>query len=102
MQEDKSNIEINEHAYERANERLSLTRESFTKLALKAYEVGINHADAKGRLRKYMDSLWFKYKKANNIKIYGENIFFFKDNVLITVYQVPSDLKKLVKISKKQ
>lgn len=102
MQEDQSNqIIITDHAYDRANERLSLTKDSFARLAMKAFELGITHADAKGRLRKYMDSLWFKYKSANNVKIYGENLFFFKDNLLITTYQIPHELKKFLKISKK-
>jgi|SRR5579859_1617971 len=95
-----ADILITEHAYERADERLSLRRESFYRLAVKAFEQGIQHSDAKGRLKKYIDGLWFKYKKANNVRIYGENVFFFKGETLITVYQIPHELKVYIKISK--
>lgn len=93
-------ITISEHAYERANERLSLGRESFHRLAVKAFEQGVQHSDAKGKLKKYMDGLWFKFKNANNVRIYGENIFFFAGGTLVTVYQIPNDLKVYIKIIK--
>lgn len=94
-------IIITEHAYLRAKERLSLNHKSFYKLATKAYKKGIKHSDTKGSLNKYIASIWFKYKNASNVRIFGENIFLFNKNVLITVYQVPNEFKRLInKISK--
>lgn len=94
-------IEITKHAYERADERLSLDKMAFARLALKAYCEGFTHSDAKSQLKKYLDMLWFKHNKANNVRLYGENIFFFKNNVLITVYQLPYPLRKYLKVLKK-
>lgn len=87
-------IIITEHAYGRAKERLGWNTSALIKMAEKAYLEGIKHGDTKSSLKKYIDKLWFDYKKANNIRIYGENIFFFSGNILITIYQLPNNLKK--------
>ena len=93
---------ITNHAYERANERLSLSRESFVRLAKKAYIDGVSHGETKGKLKKYLDKLWFKHKNhiygQNNVRIYGENIYMFRDNILVTVYQLSYDLRKYIKL----
>lgn len=88
---------ITEHAYERAKERLSWKSKVLDKMAEKAFLEGIKHKDTKGSLNRYVTKLWFSYKHANNVRIYGENIFFFCDNRLITLYQLPNDLRKHVK-----
>lgn len=93
-------VAITEHAYERAKERLSWKSKVLDKMAEKAFLKGIKHKDTKGSLNKYVTSLWFKYKHANNIRIYGENIYFFSDNTLITIYQLPNNLRKHVKYCK--
>lgn len=92
-------IVITDHAYERADERLSLRKDSFKRLAEKAYEEGIAHSQMKGRLYRYCEKVFHAHRTANNIKIHGENIFLFNLNVLITVYQVPNELKKFIKIN---
>lgn len=94
-------IEITNHAYDRANERLSLDKSSFARLASKAFNEGFTHSDAKSQLKKYLDKIWFQHKTSNNVRLYGENIFFFKNNVLITVYQLPFPLRKYLKVIKK-
>ena len=83
------------HAFDRAKERLSWDNEALKHTAAKAFVDGLTHSQAKGRLRKYVDGLWLQYKSANNIKIYGEVVFFFRNETLITVYQLPNQFKKL-------
>lgn len=92
---------ITEHAYERAKERLRWKPCALDKMAILAFDNGIKHSDTKGTLNKYITRIWFKYKTANNIRIYGENIFFFKNSTLITLYQLPNDMKRLIKCVKK-
>lgn len=91
-------IKITEHAYERAKERLRFKSEVLDKMAAVAYEEGLKHSESKGLLKKYITSLFFQYGKANNIRIYGEVIYLFASSTLITVYQVPSHLKKYLKL----
>lgn len=88
---------ITEHAYERAKERLGWKTKALDKMAERAFLKGIKHRDTKGGLMRYLTKLWFSYKHCNNVRIYGENIFFFCDNKLITIYQLPNDLRKHVK-----
>ncbi len=88
---------ITDHAYLRAKERLSLNKKSLDRLADVAYNKGIKHSDIKGQLKKYIDKLYFEYKTANNIRIYGEFIFLFSKNTLITLYQVPNEFRRMLK-----
>lgn len=91
---------LTDHAIERADERLGWNREILLKMSQKALEKGLNHCDTKSKLNKYITKLWFQYKTANNVKIYGENLFLFKGNILITLYRLPNELIKYVKLKK--
>lgn len=93
-------IWITEHAVLRAKERLGINKKSLDRLATKAYTKGICHADTKGTLNKYITSIWVQKKNCNNIRIFGEHLFLFSDNVLVTLYVIPSDLKRYVKFYK--
>lgn len=93
----KINLSITDHAYQRAKERLSISKKSVDRLADSAFENGIRHSDIKGQFKRYIDKLYFQYKTANNIRIYGEIIFLFANNTLITLYQVPQEFRKTLK-----
>ena len=94
---DAEPVLITKHAYDRVKERLGWKSKVLDKMAEKIFLDGIKHKDTKGKLRRYLTKLWFSYKYCNNVRIYGENIFFFCDNRLITVYQLPNNLRKYVK-----
>lgn len=91
-------IIITDHAFERAEERLNIGKKSLERFANKAYAQGIKHADTKGKLKKYITKIWAVDKEVNNVRIYGENVFLFVDNRLITLYQLPNEFKKYVKV----
>lgn len=90
-------VVITNHAYERAKERLSWNARTLDRMAERAFLEGVMHKDTKGSLNKYVAKLWFKYKHTNNVRIHGENIYFFSNNTLITLYQLPNELRKHVK-----
>lgn len=92
------------HAYKRGNERLTLSNDSFKKLATRALENGIKHSDTVGRLNDYLTILTLSQNKAHNIRIYGYFIYLFtKKNVLLTVINLPNEYKKIVdKLKKKE
>lgn len=94
---DQNTVLITKHAYKRAKERLGWKKKPLDKMAEKAYREGITHKKTKGLLRKYITKQWFMHKKINNPRIYGENIYFFCDNKLITLYQLPTNLKRHLK-----
>lgn len=91
-------MELTQHAIERSKERLNLNERSLLRLAEKALETGKKHSECKGKLRKYLDKLWLEYKTANNVRISGEVLFLFRDDRLITLYQIPLNLRKWIKL----
>ena len=97
LNNDKILLFCTDHAYKRAKERMGWSKKTLDKMIILAFKKGFCHADAKGRMKKYIDSLWLQYKTANNIRIYGEDIFFFKDNILLTLYRLPLEMIRLSK-----
>lgn len=90
-------MEISRHAKKRMKERCGFNKKSQGRMALKAFEEGIPHAQTKGRLNKWITSLYFNNEKANNIRIYGDNAYIFCGGTLVTVIPVPADLRKDLK-----
>lgn len=84
---------LTNHAVDRAKERLGLKKRSLQRLADKALSEGLAYRDCKGAIRKYMGYLSKTYR-ANNIRLYGENLFAFKDTTLITVYRLENRYAK--------
>lgn len=90
-------IIITEHAAERMRERLALDAKASAKLALRAFVAGKKHTQCKGNLKKYVDELYRQKETCNNIRVYGEVIFLFAGNNLVTVYHLPNELKAIAK-----
>lgn len=86
------------HSKERLRERSGLNKKSIDRMVEIAYNKGYSHSQTKGRLKKWVDGLFFYDMSATNIKLYGDKAYLFKKNgTLITVLQVPSDLTKDLK-----
>lgn len=85
------------HAYEKAKERMKWKPKVLDKMMQKAFYEGMHHKDTKGTLNRYITKLWFRYKFCNNVRIYGENIYFFCDKRLITLYRLENRLLKHLK-----
>lgn len=66
-------------------------------MAQKAFDNGITHSQTKGRLNKWITSLYFRNKNANNIRLYGDKAYIFAGKTLVTVIQIPTDLTKNMK-----
>ena len=88
-------MEITQHAYDRARERLGLNKNSFERLVEKALISGRKANTFKGIIKKYLDKLSITYKTSP--VVYGEYLLFFVGEKLITTYQLPSNLKKYLK-----
>ena len=90
-------MNMSNHATDRMNERCGLNKKSAERLARLALENGISHKDTSGNLNKYLTKLFFYNKTANNIKIYGEYVYIFCDDILITVMPLDNKYKKVVR-----
>tara|TARA_Y100000034_G_C6856251_1_gene389168 strand:+ start:869 stop:1171 length:303 start_codon:yes stop_codon:yes gene_type:complete len=89
-----------DHCYKRAKNHFKWNKSATERMADIALNNGITHSESKGRLSRFITKKWFKYKHANNVRIYGDNIYFFKDNLLITLYRVPNSLIRFIKYTK--
>ena len=89
--EDK--IEVSRHAYERLHERCGLSRKAATRMAEKAFYIGMKHSDTKGQINRWITSLYFNNKSANNFRLYGIFAYIFCNKILVTVLEIPNNLK---------
>lgn len=93
---------MSKHAGKRLKERCGLNHKSLDRMAIKAFESGIKHKDTKGNLNKWISSLYFHNEKANNIRLYGDKAYIFCGDILVTVIQIPSDLRNYMKVLVKE
>ena len=84
------------HAEDRAKERCGLNKKSTERMAKIAYEKGLKHSDCSGRLHKYITSLYFYNQSANQIRVYGDKVYIFHNEILITIMNLPNNLKSIV------
>ncbi len=95
-------MDVSKYAEDRLKERCGFNRKTCERMAQKAYNDGITHAQTKGRLNKWITSLYFRNKNANNIRLYGDKAYIFCDEVLVTVIQIPVNLMKNLKAMTKE
>lgn len=82
--------ELTKHSKDRMKERCGLNKSAQQKAAETALAKGITHSDTSGSLRRYLDGLYLQKKNANNLRIWGDKVFVFHNERLITVLQVPN------------
>lgn len=96
-------IKISRHAKKRMKERCGLNKKASERLAYIAYTKGLTHSELCGRLKRYVDYLYFREEKANAIRIYGNEVYIFQGNVLITVFDLPNRyLKSAQQLSRRK
>lgn len=95
--------ELTRHSKTRLKERCGATKSSQEKIAATALEKGIRHTETSGSLRRYLDMLYLQERNANNIRIWGDKVFLFRADRLITVLQLPQKYMQLcVRIREKK
>ena len=87
--------ELTRHSKTRLKERCGANKSSQEKIATTALEKGIKHAETSGSLRRYLDMLYLQERNANNIRIWGDKVFLFRADRLITVLQLPQKYMKV-------
>jgi len=93
---------ISDHAYSRAKERFGIGKKSLFRLFQKAQRFGIGPKDTTGNLHKYMIGEVFKSGIPKNVKIYGEFVFIYDNECLITVFIIPRNIRKAANIQAKK
>lgn len=86
---EKSDVYVTRHADKRIRQRLGVNKKSTDRIAEKAMEFGITHAEAKGKLSKHLDGIFLLSYKPTNMRVYNHSIYLFNGNILITVLPLP-------------
>lgn len=86
-------IVLTSHAIKRLKQRVGVKRSAARATAQRAFDEGLAHAGACGRLRRYFDQLYLRHGRANMIRIYGRHTYIFRGPTLITVLHLPHELE---------
>lgn len=89
-------INISKHACKRARQRYRWNSSTLERMAARAFETGLQTNNTRGYLKKYMDEKYEMYK--SNLRVYGETLFVFADNNLVTIWALPFELRSLAKV----
>lgn len=81
---------LTNHAYKRAKVRLGQNKKIAERNAKWAFKHGIKHCEVKSKeLKLFLNSLYLSQGKANNLRIFRKGVYCFRNNVLITVVDLP-------------
>lgn len=86
-------MRVTRHADKRTRKRTGVKRSAVERMARKAMNEGYTRHDFSGGLRRYLDALYYYNESANNIRIWGEKVWIFSDQTLITVLDLPQRYK---------
>ena len=89
---------VTNHAQQRMHERMGLGKKSTNRMADIALEKGLRIKETKGKLKKYLNTLYLIHGVGNNIRVYGEKVFVFQGTCLITVLALPNEFKNIANI----
>lgn len=92
---DDKTIDLTRHAEKRIRQRLGINKKAVERNAEKALQYGVTHAEATGRLCKYLDGIFLRNFRPTNMRVYNHSTYLFRDTKLITVLPLPRDLWKL-------
>lgn len=84
------------HGEKRVRKRIGIKKGAINKMRDAAFDKGITHVQATGRLSKYFRKLFFEHRSSNNIRMYANYVWIFANTTLITVYPIPNRLKRSV------
>ena len=88
---------LTKHSISRLEQRCGVSKKNAPKIAKRAFKRGITHTETHGNLHKFLDSIYLSQKKGTNMRIYGNAVFVFKEDILITVINIPNNLMNDVK-----
>ena len=85
---------VTRHAKKRLHERDGTKKSAVYRKASLVYERGYRVEETKGRLRRWVDS---NRGSADNLRVYGDKLYIFNGETLITVYQIPHEIRKRIR-----
>lgn len=89
-------VYVTRHAEKRMIKRVGINKSSTGRIAQKVLDNGYTINQTKGKLKRWLLYTRSKNTNLNNIRVYGDKVYLFIDDNLITVLQVPTKLTKEV------
>ena len=86
---------VTTHGQKRITQRVGGAKHKTHIKANNALIHGITHAEATGLLKQYITDLYVSHGTANNIRVYNRNVYIFRNEILITVLNLPPNLHKI-------
>jgi hypothetical protein len=91
-EKEKEVAQSTRHSKQRTKDRLGLSKKLADKKAQEALDHGLRHKELTGGLKKYITSLYFYNETANNIRVYQQKVYIFRDTKCITILNLPQNL----------
>jgi hypothetical protein len=86
-------VTVTNHSRKRFKQRLGLSKKACQRHAEIAFLQGATHADVRGRAKRYLDRLFLQHHTANQLRVHGQFVYLFNNNVLITVLGLPKSMR---------
>lgn len=80
---------LTKHAKRRVKQRTGVNSGNINHCMKKVFKHGIKHDEATGELKRLMDKQYLTHKNINNMRFYGDSLYLFHTDILITVIKVP-------------
>ena len=90
--------EISRHAFDRAKERLGWKKKTLKRMVQKIYRSPNVMKRAGGAFKKYLLQKRKLYPQTREVRVHGENLFFFAGNKLITVYRADNRFQQHIRL----
>jgi hypothetical protein len=87
---------ITNHAESRGKDRMGLNKKAIKRIAEKSLTKGLKHSDFKGSFKRYLDGIYLRHGTANNMRIFNNEVFIFKEDILITILDIPYKYHKVI------
>lgn len=90
---------ISNHGKQRMAERAGISHKGEAKKnCKKAMDRGIRHSETRGELNVWLSSKAFRHKKkGTQFRIFRDYLYIFSNGTLVTMFQLPEEVKKLIK-----
>lgn len=84
---------MTKHGAQRIKERVGVKGEKTVEYIRRVFWKGKSPEDFDKRTKAFLENTLIK-SRGNNIKVFGNHIYIFSDDTLITTFQMPSDVQK--------
>lgn len=90
LQNTEEDLVISEHGYTRLKQRNGWSRKASARMIGKVYQNGLRPDQVKGYLKSWINNKADYGKDGNEFVLFGEKLYIFNGNTMITVLPTPS------------